>query len=111
MKILMSLVNFMLSHYLVPCYPYRKILRKSYEDVRTSSIREPVIDFLMILAGTAFQHEKIGPIFSSFNPCSSLPSLATVDRKQFQCLNVGLNNKTGTSIFRIQLMQRDVLAF
>ena len=30
-----------------------------------------------------------------FNPCPSLPSVATDDRKQFQCLNVALNNKTG----------------
>ena len=54
-----------------------------------------MIDFLVILAGTAFQHEKIGPIFLSFNPCSSLPSFATVDRKQSQCVNHGvvLNNK------------------
>ena len=27
-------------------------------------------------------------IFSGFNLCSSLPSIATNDRKQFQCLNI-----------------------
>ena len=38
---------------------------------------------------------KIGPIFSSFNPRPSLSSVATDDRKQCQCLNINLNNKTG----------------
>jgi len=83
----------------------------SYEDDRTSFIREPVIAFLAILEGTEFKLAKVGPVFSSFNRCPSLPPVAIDDRKQFQSLNVGLNNKTGTSIFRIQLMQRDVLAF
>ena len=31
-----------------------------------------------------------GPTFSSFNPCPSLHSAATDDRKQFQCLNYTL---------------------
>ena len=35
---------------------------------------------------------KLGAIF---NPCSSLPTLATDDRKQFQCLSTTLNGKTG----------------
>ena len=58
-----------------------------------------------------FWQEQHFNIFSSFNPCPSLPSFATVDSKQFQCLSVVLNDKTGISIFRFQLMQRDVLAF
>ena len=37
----------------------------------------------------------VGPTFSRFNPCPSLPSIATNDRKQFQCLNIVLINKTG----------------
>ena len=36
--------------------------------------------------------EKIGPIF--FNPFPSLPSVATDDRKQFQCGKKVFNNKT-----------------
>ena len=37
---------------------------------------------------------KLDPTCSSFNPFPSLPSLATNERKQFQCLNIVLNNKT-----------------
>ena len=32
----------------------------------------------------------------NFNPCLSLPSVATGVRKQFQCLIIVLNNKTGS---------------
>ena len=31
--------------------------------------------------------EKVGPSFSSFNPCPSLSFIATGDRKQSRCLN------------------------
>ena len=37
---------------------------------------------------------KGGPIFSSFNPCSSLPFFATDERKQFQCPIIVSENKT-----------------
>ena len=40
--------------------------------------------------------EKIGPIFSSFNPFPSLPLVATEDRKQFQCRKIVFNNKNRT---------------
>ena len=33
------------------------------------------------------EHEKVGPILSSLNPRASLPFVATVDKKQYQCLN------------------------
>jgi len=39
--------------------------------------------------------EKIGPIFSSFNPFPSSPSVATEGRKQFQCRKIAFNNKAG----------------
>ena len=42
--------------------------------------------------------------FSSFNPFPSLPSVATDDRKQFQCCNKVFNNKTRPLFFYIQLM-------
>ena len=48
-----------------------------------------------IFAGIASKFENVGPIFSPFNPCLSLPSVARDDEKQFQCLNIDLNNKTG----------------
>jgi len=42
---------------------------------------------------TASKLEKIGPISSSFNPFSSLPSVAADDRKHFQCRKIVFNNK------------------
>ena len=32
--------------------------------------------------------EKVGPTFSSFNPCPFLPSFETDDKEQFQYLNM-----------------------
>ena len=49
---------------------------------------------LLIFENIAPKLEKIGPIFSSFNPFPSLPSVATKDRKQFQCRKIVFNNKT-----------------
>ena len=43
----------------------------------------------------AIQLAKLGPTFSSLSPCPSLPSVETGERRQFQCLNIVLNNKTG----------------
>ena len=51
-----------------------------------------MIIFLVIFEDIASKLEKIGPIFSSFNPFPSLPSVATDDRKQFQCRKIDLNN-------------------
>ena len=66
-----------------------------------------IIMFLVISAGIAFKLEKIGPTFSSFNPplppsFPSLPPLATNPdhTKQFQYLNIALNNKTGPSFLK-----------
>ena len=50
-----------------------------------------IVFFLVI---SAVMTSKLDPTFSSFNPFPSLPSLATDERKQFQCLNIVLNNKT-----------------
>ena len=46
----------------------------------------------ILIAGNAFKLEQVGPAFSIFNPCPSLPSVATDDREQFQCLNIVLND-------------------
>ena len=66
----------------------RKISNEFYQGELT------IIIILVIFEGMASKLEKIGPIFSSFNPFPSLPSVATDDRKQFQCRKIVLNNKT-----------------
>ena len=53
--------------------------------------QKPQYFFLVI---SAVMTLKLDPTWSSFNPFPSLPSLATDERKQFQCLNIVLNNKT-----------------
>ena len=52
-----------------------------------------MITLSMILTGIALKHEKVGPTFSSFNPCPSLASVETDDMTKIRCLNVDLNNK------------------
>ena len=49
---------------------------------------------IVIFAGIGLKLEKAGPPLS-FNPVRYLPSVALDGRKQFQCLNIGLYNKTG----------------
>ena len=49
-------------------------------------------------AGITSKREKVGPTFWSFSPCPFSPSVATDDRKQFQCPSTVLNNKTGLLI-------------
>ena len=59
------------------------------EDIinQTNFIR--VVFCLVIFAGIAFlKLHKVSLIFSRFYPCLSLPSLATNDRTQFQCLSI-----------------------
>ena len=53
-----------------------------------------IIIILVILEDMASRREKIGPIFSSFNPFPSLPSVGTDSREQFQCRKIVFNNKT-----------------
>ena len=71
-------------------------------------------NFLMVIfAGITLKLFKVGPPFPSFNPCSSCPSAATDDRKQFRCLNIVLNHKTGPLWFRRvnSIDAKKVLAF
>jgi len=65
----------------------RKISNEVYRGELTIRI------FLLIFENIASKLEKIGPIFSSFNPFPSLPSVATDNRKQFQCRKIVFNNK------------------
>ena len=52
-----------------------------------------MIIFLVGFEAITSKLEKIGPIFSSFNPFPSLPSVATDGRKQFKHLKIVFNNK------------------
>ena len=65
----------------------RKISNEFYQGELTIRI------FLVISENIASKLEKIGPIFSSFNPFPSFPSVTTNDRKQFQCRKIVFNNK------------------
>ena len=51
------------------------------------------IIILVILDDMASKLEKSGPIFFKFQLFPSLPSVATDDRKQFQCREIVFNNK------------------
>ena len=48
----------------------------------------------VIFEDMASKRGKVGPIFSSFNPFPSLPSVAKDARKQFRCRKIVFNNKT-----------------
>ena len=50
---------------------------------------------MISLVSLRAQLEKCRLTLSSFNPCQSLPSEVTNERKQFECLIIVLNNKTG----------------
>jgi len=63
----------------------KKISKTFFSDITNQ------INFLVTFAGIALKLEDVGPIF---NPCPFLPSVATDDRKQFQCLNIILENTT-----------------
>lgn len=69
------------------------------------------IDLLVIFTGIALKFEKFRPIFSSFSPCSFLPSVATDDRKTVSVPSIALNNKPGHIIFGIQLIRRKFSSF
>ena len=51
-----------------------------------------MVNFLTIFGTRSVK--KNWTIFSSFNPFPSMPSVAIGDRKQFQYLQIGFNNKT-----------------
>jgi len=65
----------------------RKISNEFYQGELTIRI------ILVIFENVASKLEQIGPIFSSFNPFPSLPSVTTNDTKQFQCRKIVFNNK------------------
>ena len=57
-----------------------------------------IINFLRIFGPRNVKSRKNWPIFSSFNPFPSMPSVATGDRKQFQYLQIVFSNKTRSSV-------------
>ena len=48
----------------------------------------------VFFAGIELYLDKLVQVFLSLNPRASVPSVATDDRKQFQCLHIVWNNKT-----------------
>ena len=79
-----------------------------------------MVNFLTIFGTRSIKTWKNWLIFSSFNPFPSMPSVATGNRKQFQCLQIcmyvlitKLNNLITKLIisFGIQLMRRYLLVF
>ena len=59
----------------------------------------PIITFLLFFDEIASKLEKVGPLFSSFNPFPSLPSVAKNVRKQIGRHNTLLNNKPSRPLF------------
>ena len=53
-----------------------------------------MVNFLTIFGTRSIKTSKNLPIFSSFSPFPSMPSVAIGDRKQFQYLQIVFNNKT-----------------
>ena len=60
---------------------------------------QPIITFLLFFVEIASKLEKVGSTFSSFNPFSSLPSVAKNVRKQIGRHNILLNNKPSRPLF------------
>ena len=62
-----------------------------------------LIRFLVTFAGIliVLKLGKVGRTFSSFNPCPTVPSVAVDDRKEFQFLNMVLNNTTVPLVLEI----------
>ena len=62
-----------------------------------------LISFLVTFAGIliVLKLGKVGRTFSSFNPCPTVPSVAVDDRKEFQFLNMVLNNTTVPLVLEI----------
>ena len=56
--------------------------------------------FLEAFWNTEHQNLKSWQIFSSFNPFPSMPSVATDDRKQFQYIQIVLNNKSRSLVLK-----------
>ena len=70
---------------------YKMLLQSHEEDIKQVALT-------ILLFGDFCRHSvKVGPIFSSFNPCPSLSSEAT--------------DKSGKLFFEIQFMEKHVLAF
>ena len=98
------------SHYLVSLFIY-KILSYIYQEdmkqlISKGSIKHNI--FLVSFAGIALKLEKVGPTFSRFNPFPSLPSVTKDNRKQFQCLNTVLNNKTESLFLKFNWCEKSL---
>ena len=72
---------------------------------------ELTIMYFWWLSNMASKGEKIGPSLSIFNPFQSLPSVATEDRKQFQCRKMVFNNKNRALILEFNCFENAFKSF
>ena len=93
-SVLKSLPNGFPHKQSVPLQWWRRSISNKFHQGKLTNI------FLMIFAGITLKLEKVGTTFWSFNPCPSLLSLVTDNRKQFQRLNKIWLNKTGPTFWK-----------
>ena len=77
--------------------PYTKCCRRDIRKIASKFQQgELTIKIFRWFASIALKNEKGCVTYSPrFNPCPSMPSVATDGRKQFYCPHLVLNNKTG----------------
>ena len=76
----------------------KKMSKKFYQGALS------IIILTVIFAGITLKLEKADPTFSSFYSCSFFLSVATGNRKQFQCIKLYmvLSNKTGPLFMEVR---------
>ena len=101
------------SHYWMPypntkcsCRVMNKISDKSHQGALTI-----ILYFWVIFAGIALKLEKGTPTFSSSNPYPSVSFVASEDRKDFLCLNIVSNNKTGALVLEFNWCEKRISFF
>ena len=85
----------------------RQILLQSHHLLRHFDYLNQSRTYLVAECPVSFCWPKFQSIF---NPCNR-PSIATDDRKQYQCQNSVVNNKTGPLFLEVNCYQKKVLAF
>ena len=68
-------------------------ITSTYKSTKNAKIKWPRMEGGRLRGPSLMGYFRVGSTFSSFNPCPSLRSSAPDDRKQFQYINIVLNNK------------------